>query len=186
MRTLALLPATLLLLGCTPYTLRLDYDPGAGFAAYRTFEWYAASRRAQARRPAGGSDLMDRRIRAAAERRLEARGYAPATGAEPDFLVTAYAVYRDRRYRTTTSIGFGAAGRLRPWGYGVGTRFSEIRRVREGTLVLEIVDGRSNQLVWQAAAEGALTGLDSPEEAQEQVDRTVAELLERFPPRQKG
>jgi hypothetical protein len=60
---------------------------------------------------------------------------------------------------------------------------SDVRHYKEGTIVLEIVDGRSNQLVWQAVAEGALTGLDHPEEAEAQVGKAVKDLLDRFPPR---
>ena len=47
---------------------------------------------------------------------------------------------------------------------------------------MEVVDFKSNQLVWQGAAEGALTGLDNPEEANEQVAKAVHALLDRFPP----
>jgi hypothetical protein len=80
-------------------------------------------------------------------------------------------------------VGVGGGFGYRRWGYGVGTRFSEVHHYKEGTIVLEIVDGRSNQLVWQSAAVGALTNLDNPEEAQEQVARAVAEMLEKFPPK---
>jgi hypothetical protein len=87
--------------------------------------------------------------------------------------------------RTHTSVGVGIGGWRRPWGYGVGTRFgsSETHTFKEGTIVLEIVDYRSNQLVWQARAEGALSAHDDPQEAQEQIARAVRDLLERFPPK---
>lgn len=183
MRALALLPAALLLTGCAAYSLKYDYDPGANFRAYRTFEWYAASKRARGQRN-GSSEIMDRRVRAAVEQQLAAKGYAAAaSGAEPDFLVTYYPVFRDRRVRTTTTVGVGGGWRYSRWGYGVGTRFSEVHHYKEGTIVVEIVDGRSNQLVWQCAAVGALTALDDPEEAQERVAQAVADMLQKFPPR---
>lgn len=187
MRAALPLAAALLLTGCAPYTIKYDVDPGADFRAYRTFEWYAASRRARGQTKGqanGGNEIMDRRVRQAVERQLVAKGYAPvAASAEPDFLVTYYPIYRDRRVRTTTSVGVGGGWRYRPWGYGVGARFSEVRHYKEGTIVVEVVDGRSNQLVWQGAAVGALTALDDPQEAQEQVARAVADMLEKFPGR---
>jgi hypothetical protein len=182
MRSFHLVPAALLLLSaCATYSVKYDFDPGANFRAYRTFEWYASSKRARGQ-SSGSSPLMDRRVQAAVEQQLKAKGYAAAT-AEPDFLVTYYPVYRDRRYRTTTTVGVGGGFRYHRFGYGVGTRFSEVHHYTEGTIVVEIVDGKSNQLVWQGAAVGALTNLDNPEDAQEQVARAVADMLEKFPPR---
>jgi hypothetical protein len=180
MRLVLLVPAALLLLGCVPYTVKHDYDPGANFRAYKTFEWYATSRRAKGQN-SGGSAIVDRRVQAAVIQQLKAQGFAEAAGAEPDFLVTYYPIYKDRRYRTSTQVGGGWRGRH--FGYGVGTRFSEVRHYKEGTLVVEIVDGKRNELVWQSAAVGALSNLGDPEEAQEQVAKAVADMLAKFPPR---
>ena len=172
----------LLLTACSGYSVKTDYDRSTNYAAYKTFDWYAASQRAKAQARGMENPIMDRRVHGAVEKELMAKGYKLETAAEPDFLVTYYPVYRDRKLRTSTSIGTGFGRR---WGYGVGLRFSssDVRHYKEGTIVVEIVDGRSNQLVWQAVAEGALTGLDHPEEAEAQVARAVKDLLDRFPPR---
>ena len=183
MRLVHLLSAALILTGCATYSVKYDFDPGANFRAYRTFEWYAGSKRAKGQAN-GGSEIMDRRVKAAVERQLVAKGFAAATGTtEPDFLVTYYPIYKERRYRTGTTVGVGFGGRYRHFGYGVGTRFSEVHHYKEGTIVVEIVDGRSNQLVWQSAAVGALTNIENPEDAQEQVAKAVADMLEKFPPK---
>ncbi|NTV74126.1 MAG: DUF4136 domain-containing protein, partial [Holophaga sp.] len=42
-----------------------------------------------------------------------------------------------------------------------------------------------NQLIWQAVAEGALTGLTDPEDAEQQVSQAVNTMLSRFPPPRK-
>ena len=172
-----------LLTACSNYTVKTDYDPTITFASYKTFDWYAASKRAKGK-GSGTDPLMDKRVKASVQSVLEAKGFKQETVAEPDFLLTYYPIYQNRKYRTTTSFGGGYGWGSRRWGYGVGTRFStsQVHKYREGTIVLEIVDSGSNQLVWQGAAEGALTNLDNPEAAQEQVNRAVQELLANFPP----
>lgn len=184
MRALRCLAPALLLatLACSPYTVKVDYDRTAPMAGYRTFDWYAASRRAKAEARGVEQPLMDRRVRLAVEQELKAKGFRLETTAEPDFLVTYYPVYRDRKVRTSTHVGLGWGRR---WGYRVGTGFSssQTRHYKEGTIVVEIVDGRTNALVWQAVAEGALTGLDQPEEADAQVAEAVRKLLAQFPPK---
>lgn len=183
-RALRLLaPAALALLAaCSSYSVRYDYDPGAAFQGYRTWGWYAESRRAQGRK-SEESPLTDRKVRTAVERQLAAQGFRMEAKADADFLVAYYPVYQTRRVRTGVMIG--GAGWRRPWGYAVGPRFAttQVHAWREGTLVLEVIDNRSHQLVWQAAAEGALTRMDDPVEAQAQIDKAVADLLGRFPPK---
>lgn len=179
-----LVPALLLLTACSGYSVRYDYDPGAAFRGYRSFDWYASSKRAQGRK-AEEHPLVDRKVRAAVEQELQAKGFRRESASEPDFLIAYYPVYQTRRTRTHTSVGFGGPGWRRPWGYGVGVRFGSTQThvTKEGSIVLEIVDGRSNQLVWQATAEGALSNLDDPQESQARITQAVRDLLERFPPR---
>jgi hypothetical protein len=178
----ALLPIALgLLAGCTPYTVKYDYDARAPYASFKTFDWYAASSKAKGKSDGIENPIMDRRVRAAVERELAAKGLKAEKNGEPDVLVTYYPVYRRGAIVTTTTMG-GGWGWARPWGYGVGTQFTEARPYREGSIILEIVDNKTNQLIWQAVAEGALTGLDDPEDAEQQVGEAVRKMLSRFPP----
>ncbi len=168
---------------CSSYTVKTDYDPTITYASYKSFDWYAASKRAKGK-GSGTDPLLDKRVRASVQKVLEAKGFKQETVAEPDFLVTYYPIYQNKKYRTTTSIGGDYGWGRRQWGYGMGTRFStsQVHQYREGTIILEIVDSRSNQLVWQGAAEGALTNLDNPEDAQEAINKAVGDLLMNFPP----
>ena len=178
----ALFPIALAVLaGCSPINVKYDYDAHATYASYKTFDWYAASKKAQGKADGVENPIMDRRVRAAVERELGAKGLKMEKAGEPDVLVTYYPVYRHGVAYSTMAVG-PYWGWRRPWGYGVGTAFTQAHPFREGSIVLEVVDNKTNQLVWQAVAEGALTGLDDPEDAEQQVARAVAKMLSRFPP----
>ena len=177
----ALLPLALgILAGCTPFTVKYDYDSHANYKAYKTYDWYAASKKAQGKSDGVDNPIMDRRVRSAVEREMAARGLKLEKTGEPDVLVTYYPAYRRGTIYTTTT--FGGRWGMRPWGYGVGTQFTEARQFREGSIILEIVENKTNQLIWQAVAEGALTGLEDPEDAEHQVGEAVKQMLSRFPP----
>jgi len=165
-----------LLGGCSRYHVTYDYDVTAAYGRYKTFDYYTSKKGT-----GGTTSLMDRRVRSAVEKELQAKGFTLETKADPDFLVTYYPIVQERRTRTTTHVGWG-------WGYRplygrMGTRVSRVHTHREGTIVIEIVDFKSNQMIWQGAAAGALTGLDTPEEADEAVPRAVRDILGRFPPK---
>ena len=182
MRRFAALPALLLLTACAS-SVKYDYDVSQDFSRYKTFDLYAPGRRGK-----GGQDgdgLMDTRIRVAVAAELQAKGFAREQVADPDFLVACYPLYHQRRYRTRTSVGFGGGGWYRPWGYRVGTSFSQVHHYREGSLIIEIVDAKTNQLVWQGSDEGVLTGLDDPDRANDAVASAVKETLAKFPPQRR-
>ena len=175
--------ALVLLAGCSSYSVKYDFDPGTNFRGYKSYDWYAGSKKAQGKK-GDENPLTDKRVRASVEQQLQGKGFRLETKADPDFLIAYYPIYHTKRYRTHTSMAVGGGWR-RPFGYGVGARFgtSQTHTYKEGTIVLEIVDFKSNQLVWQASAEGALTAHDDPQDAQEEISRAVRDLLERFPPK---
>jgi len=179
MRALPLSAAllSLALLGaCSSYHVTYDYDVTASYGRYKTFDYYASKKGT-----GGTTSLMDKRVRAAVEQELKAKGFAMETKADPDFLVTYYPIVQNRKVRTNVRMGWG-------WGYrpmygGVSTSTSQVRNYKEGTIVIEIVDFKTNQMVWQGAAAGALTGLENPEDANEVVPKAVRDILAKFPPK---
>jgi hypothetical protein len=174
----ALVPALGLLAGCSDIYVKYDFDPHASYASFKTFDWYAASARAKGKADGVENPIMDRRVRRILERELAAKGYQRQEAGEPDFLLTYYPVYRNRIV-STYSGGYGWG---RPWGYGPGIGFQEVQAFREGSMVLEVVDNKTNQMVWQAVADGALTGIEDPQDAEERVTLAVKKMLENFPP----
>jgi len=172
----ALLLPLALLLGCSGYSVSYDYDVTASFGRYRTFDYYTSKKGT-----GGTTSLMDKRVRASVEQELQAKGFVMETRNDPDFLVTYYPIVHERKVRTTTRVTTG-------WGfrpvYGrVGVSTSRVNRYKEGTIVIEIVDFKTNQLIWQGAAADALTGLKSPEDADEVVPKAVRDILAKFPPK---
>ena len=177
---LSTIPILLLLTACAS-PVRYDYDVSQDFSRYKTFDLYAPGRHGRNQGPS--EPLMDQRIRAAVASNLQSKGFTREEVADPDFLVACYPIYRTRHYRTTTRVGMGRGGWHRPWGYRVGASFSQTHSYREGSLIIEIVDTRTNQLVWQGSDEGVLTGLNDPERANDAVASAVKDTLAKFPPK---
>ena len=166
---------SLLLLGaCSSYNVTYDYDVTASYGRYKTFDYYTSKKGT-----GGTTSLMDKRVRAAVEKELQAKGFSMETKADPDFLVTYYPIVQERKVRSTVHVGWG----YRPFRGGIGTSSTRVRKYQEGTIVIEIVDFKSNQMVWQGAAAGALTGLEDPQDANEVVTNAVRDILAKFPPR---
>ncbi len=185
MRLSRFAPALLFTLAaCAPYTIHRDFDAAAPLATYRTYDWY----KPKAGKTAGDapprlSAFNDARVRTAVERELAGKNLKRETTADPDVLLDYYPVYQNRHYTTHTRVGVGTGG----WGWGMRSSIGTSRRhtYKEGTIVLQMVDFKTNKLVWEGVAEGALTGLaGNPQEAEETIGRAVKDLLEEFPPKQ--
>jgi hypothetical protein len=61
-------------------------------------------------------------------------------------------------------------------------RDADVSTYREGTLAIDVFDGRTNQPVWHGWASKRITERDIANAA-EQIPVAVAAILESFPPR---
>jgi len=78
-----------------------------------------------------------------------------------------------------------------PWGYGCAYRigfgyvwlpmYDEPDARWPGTLIIDIIDPKTRDLMWRATAEGVIPDLTSPGD-QAAVDETVSKILRDFPP----
>lgn len=178
------LASALVLVACGGgVTVSSDYDPGVDFARYGTYAW--------AERTETGDDdprvynsITMQRVRTAVDRALAAKGYGEADEGA-DFYVAWHGAIEGRMsYQTINShYGYG-------WGWyggmGVGTSNTYVNEWDEGTLLVDIIDAGTNQLVWRGTATGTVERNLSPQESQARLDDAAAKLLQTFPPEGAG
>ena len=156
-----------------------DWDPGADMSGYRTYTW---ARRTDAGRENARvyNAVTETRVKSAVNKALEAKGYERVVAAaNPDFLVAWHGAIDGRVAYTTVNSYYGYG-----WGWygGYGTSSTRAQGWEEGTLVVDIVDTRLNQLVWRGTASGELEQDMTGDERQFRLDEGASRLLGTFPP----
>jgi hypothetical protein len=170
--------AALALAGCAAQVaVTADYDRSANFAALRTYAWRPGAQQGVSD-PRFDNTLLDMRVRAAVDRVLTAKGYqqaAPATTA--DFLVGYHAVVRQKATFQTIN---------RWYGYRVGGRGgwpqTYVHDYDEGTLLIDIIDPASMDLLWRGTGTGVVDPQASPEKRERRINEAVNAILSKFPP----
>jgi hypothetical protein len=163
--------------GCSTMQITTDYDPDTRFDAYRTWAW-APEPPQRTGDPRVDNDLLDKRVRRAVERELPARGYQQIESGA-DFLVNYHAALASRiqvqAIGSAYGYGPGAWDPIAPGGVYA-------RTYEEGSLILDIVDGKTKELTWRGIARAQVYPADGPEEREQEVNEAVRMILERFPP----
>ena len=80
----------------------------------------------------------------------------------------------------TTGYGYGGWG---GWRYGGGMQTTTVTEIPTGTLVIDLVDGKSNTAVWRGIAKDQISTSATPEERNQKVNEVFAKLFENFPPK---
>ncbi len=166
------LAALVALLGGCAAKVVTDYDSNATFANYQS--WAFAPDAGE-----GYTSLDGSRVEAAVARELSAREVSQVSVDEADLLVS-YRIDQVERFDTTGfsyGLGFGR-GRF---GWGLSTA-PPVREIREGQLVVELVDSNTQRVVWRGASKRYLNENQSPGTRQELIDEVVAEMFNRYPP----
>lgn len=155
-----------------------DYDPEAAFDGYQTYKW--AERTLEGQDPRVYNDILARRIRSAIDAALEAKGYREVSGT-PDFYVAWHGAIEGRMDVQAINHYYGYG-----WGWyypGGMVQDTYVRNWDEGTLMIDIVDARGNNLVWRATGQAELDERpQSPEVQQERLNEAAVEMLAGFPP----
>ena len=184
-RTKAILSllAAISIAACGGVSYNADFDPTANFDGFNTYQWAE-------RTPTGDddarvyNDIVDGRIKRAAERALEAKGYHKVTS-NPDFVVAWHGAIDGKMSVSTINSHYGYGwGWYGYGGMGMGTSQTYVNEWDEGTLLIDIIDAQSQNLVWRGTATAELKQSRSTEEAQRRMDEILEKLLERFPPGQ--
>jgi hypothetical protein len=175
---------TALLAGCSSVTVRQDYDTSANFSKLKTFTWQSEQQKPSPNELANNS-LIDARIRTAADNALAGSGYRKTADAQADFLVNYYYTIEEKlesRDRVSTGFGFGTGSRgsFSTISIGVG---SGRRDFEQGTLIIDIIDPKTDKLLWRGFARQRLVWQSDPQKTTAKINSTVSAILAKFPPK---
>lgn len=168
---------------CSSTRVNSDRDSQADFSSYSSFSWCAASEFADPRPTTGASQIVDGRIRRALAQNLTAKGYSQTAVGDADLEVAYYTSLNSQLRMYTTGWGYGWGYGPR-WGYGYsywpGWSMTTASTYLEGTIIVDIIDRKQNQLVWRGVVSSALSKKSSNDEMIEQV---ITRVLADFPSR---
>jgi len=171
--------AATLAVGCAstpeePQTLR---DVQADFSGYRTFGWHAAGNEG------GGkpASIVDGTVRTAIANELKAKGYVEAPeGTAPDLTIDFETASAEKLKNNPFRIGIGVGSYGHSGGGSVGVGSPGVKQVKEGSLVVHVIDPARESEVWRGSIEREL-GKEGAQPAA--VQEAVAELMRDFPAR---
>jgi hypothetical protein len=165
--------AALALAACSGISTTSDWDESFDFSGLSTYAWMDQGLEG------GVSEIMLRRMYMAADETLEGRGFTRTDEEQADFIMAYHAGAQDRQQYDT--YGYGAGGW---WGgyWGGGMTTTTVRTYTEGTLILDVIDRDSNELVWRGSASRTIDQMEAPEQRVESIRKAVEEMLRDFPP----
>jgi hypothetical protein len=173
MKRIVIFSIIAIIAGCSPQ-IRVfsDYDPDYDLSAYKTFDWGQKVNIEEGKNPLHYNELNDKRIKAAVHNQLSARGYQ-LTSESPDLVLHYHIVVDDQSVVTTEPFGY----RYGPYWMRMNTN---IHSYREGTLILDLMDSKTHNLIWRGWAVMEVSGID-PEKVDGLIKTTVAKIFKKYP-----
>src|ERR1700741_1553828 len=150
--------------------VKTDFDHQANFSQYKTYSW-------QEIKPA--NSLWDARIKSAVDAQLTAKGWTQVDSGG-DVAIVAIKTSHTEKTLQTFYDGLGGGWRWRGFG-GFGESTTTEQDYKEGTLVVDMYDASTKQLIWRASAEDMLS--DKAEKNEKNLDKGIAKMFKSFPPR---
>lgn len=160
------------LAGCSDQiVVRTDSDKSVNIATYPTFAWLDKEGIEARNNPLYYNELNDRRIREATVAQLTAKGYTPDSEA-PRLKVHYHIVIEDKtQVRSDTYSPYWIKSERDVYTY------------REGTLIIDLMDGKNEMLLWRGWAISALS--DTDQLSDQLIQEAVAKIFQKLPAAQK-
>jgi hypothetical protein len=149
--------------------VKTDFDHQANFAQYKTYSWQDVKVK---------DPLWNDRIKNAVDSQLQDKGLTRVDSGG-DVAIMAIATTQTERTLNTLYDGFGGGWRWRGFG-GMGESTSTEQDYKEGTLVVDLYDAKTKQLIWRGSAEDTLS--NKAEKNEKNLDKGVAKMFKKSPP----
>jgi hypothetical protein len=151
--------------------VKTDYDRGANFGQYKTYSWAQVKTK----------DALDvDRIKTAVNAALASKGWTQVDSGG-DVSIVAMEITRNQQTLNTFYDGFGGGWGWRRFGgggFGEATTTTETYKV--GTLVVDLFDAKTKQLIWRGTSSDTLS--DNSDKNIKNLDKGADKMFKHFPP----
>jgi hypothetical protein len=155
--------------------VKVDFDKDANFAVIKTFAVKIGT--------TWNNPLSEKRVLAEIEQTLQEKGWTKTEGQGDALVVLHGATEKQKSLNTFYSGGYGGYG-WRGYGMGgMGTATTTESEYMVGTLVVDIFDAKSKQLLFRGTAQDELS--DKPEKNVKKLAKASDKMFKDFPPGSK-
>lgn len=176
LRNALILLSSVLFAGCESVP-QADYVEGFDFAQMRTFVWAPHDEHTM-EDPILDNELTHQRIEDAVTAVLSGKGMT-LVGEDADLLVTFHTPTKQRFRAVGYSGGLGYPNYDAYWRHHIHYATPEVESFEEAALVIDIVDKKTDRLLWRGWDTMRLTKANFSEEG---VRQRVSQILSAFPP----
>jgi hypothetical protein len=176
---LILFSLVLLMASCAPsLKVSYDFDKSIDFKTYKTYSFYNLQTSGSV------SQLNADRIVNAIRAEMSKKGFTE-TSTNPDLMVNAVTILKDKQTTTASTNYYGYGGMYRPYGYygGMGaTGYTTVStyEYKDGSLIIDVVDAKTDKMIWQGSGNKDID--KAPKNPEEVINAAVAQIMANFPP----
>ena len=171
--TSAALTVATCLASCAPVRVNSYAMPTADLRSYRTYAWDAAELGQTGDPRLDNNGFFKERVQQAADAQMAFRGYEKMSRGTPDLTLNVHASVQQRiDPAELDKISGVCTGECRSYVYD------------QGTILVDIVDGRTRALIWRGWSERSLDGIvDNQDWMNQTIDRAISLIFARLPVR---
>ena len=163
----------LILVSCGSIDISSDYDSQTNFNAYKRFHFFEDAGK-------GLNELDVKRIHKSLTEGLQSIGLEKKDS--PDFYINIVSEERVSEQRNTIGVGIGGGRNV---GFGISGGIPIGGRKIHQQIVIDFVDAKSNQLIWQGVVSSEIKEKLTPKEKEIHYKKVVQKILEKYPPKKK-
>jgi hypothetical protein len=162
--------------GAWAQDVKVDFEQTANFAAYKTFSMKLGT--------SWNNSISEKRVMDEFTQALTEKGWKAVPEAEADVNVVVHGATQTKRSLNTFYSG-GMGGYGYRWGGmgGMGTATTSTTEYTVGTLVVDMFDAKTKNLVWRGAAQDEIS--DKAEKNIKKLGKASDKLFKDFPPGSK-
>ena len=179
---------------CSSITVSTDHAP-IEFSGFKTYAWLHSG---VTEENGKSNDIIDGKVKSIVDADLESKDFAKVDKDSADFHVNYHITTQEKTdIKTYISYGgyypgyrsYGAYGPSRNYAY-YDSRMAMppiqeavITEYVQGTLIIDVIDPKTNKLIWRGTAGKHLDEGATPKEREKVIKGVVSKLLAQYPPK---
>ena len=151
--------------------VRANSMPGVDFSKFHSYKWVTIGNGAHP------NQIVDAEIKQSIDSQLSQKGLTKTDSDKADLYV-GYQIATDQE-KQWNAYGMGGG-----WRFGGGMATATQSTIEIGTLVLDMYDPSTKQLVWTGRASKSLDPSSNQQKNEERLNKAMEKLLKNYPPKQ--